>query len=392
MKLKVKVVAGLMAGVMLLGGCGAKENSEEDNTSSAGGVEITAEMAEKYVTLGSYDGLELVKYIREVAEEDVEYQKEYFLEDYRVESEVTDRGIENGDYVSFQMTEKPEGSEEADYGTIDIQVGQEEFDAAVDAALLGHKAGETVTTDSVYEEEGEQVKTSYTMVINSVYTISYPEYTDEFVKENTEYATIAELEESFKAAAQQENDNLSLDELRESALSAVVEVSEFKDIPQNLYDSSYEETKELYTSYAEMFGMELADMISEEDLKAEAELSVHQELVVQSIIKAENIQKDDKEYEEYIQKCIKSMEVESEEELNDYYEEGELEEMYFREKALDAIVAKAVVTEAAAPDEEEYEEDEAASEEIEAVEGEELEAIVGEELELDENAVIEVEE
>lgn len=378
MKLKVKVVAGLMAGVMLLGGCGAKENSGEDTASSASGVEITAEMAEKYVTLGSYDGLELVKYIREVSQEDIEYQKEYFLEDYRVESEITDRGIENGDYVSFQMTEKPEGSEEADYGTIDIQVGQEEFDAAVDAALLGHKAGETVTTDSVYEEEGQEIKTSYTMVINSVYTISYPEYTDEFVKENTEYTTIAELEESFKAAAQQENDDMSLDELRESALSAVVEVSEFKDIPQDLYDSSYEETKELYTSYAEMFGMELSDMISEEDLKAEAELSVHQELVIQSIIKAENIQKDDKEYEEYIQKCIELMEVESEEELNDYYEEGELEELFFREKALDAILAKAVVTEEAAPDEEEYVEDE--------------EEVASEELEVDENVVIETEE
>lgn len=376
MKLKVKVVAGLMAGVMVLGACGAKENSGEDTTSSTGGVEITAEMAEKYVTLGNYDGVELVKYIREVSQEDVEYQKEYFLEEYRVESEVSDRGVENGDYVSFQMKEKPEGSEEVDYGTIDIQVGQEEFDAAVDAALLGHKAGETVTTDSVYEEEGQEIKTTYTMVINSVYTISYPDYTDEFVKENTEYATVAELEESFKAAAQQENDDMSLDELRESAFLAVVEVSEFKDIPQDLYDSAYEETKELYQSYAEMFGMELSDMISDEDLKTEAELSVHQDLVIQSIIKAENIQKDDKEYEEYINKCIELMEVENEEELNDYYEEGELEELFFREKAMDAIIAKANVTEEAAPEEEEYEE----------------EAAEGEELEVDENVVIETEE
>ena len=373
MKLKVKVVAALMAGIVMLGGCGEKEGSQDNTTSSENKVEITAEMAEKYVTLGNYDGIELVKYVNVVSETDIEYQKESFLEEYRVEAEVSDRAIAEGDYVSMEMKEKAEGSEEEDYGVIDIQVGQEDFSAEVDQALVGHKAGDTVTVDSTYEDGEQEIKVTYTMVVNSVYTITYPEYTEEFVKENTDYASIAELEESFKTAATEELEATSLETLRENALMAVVEASEFKDIPQDLYDSSYEEVKELYESYAEMFGMELTDMITEEELKEEAQLSVRQELVIQSILAKENIQKDDKEYDEYLKKCMEMTEVETEEELNDYYEEGELEELFFREKALDAVIAKAKVTEEAAPEED------LTGEEMDVEEGVVLEEDVAEE-------------
>lgn len=394
MKLRMKVVAALMAGVVILGGCGAKDSSSESTTTSNNKTEITAEMAEKYVTLGNYDGLELVKYVRQVSDEDIEYQKEMFMEDYRVQSEIEDRGIESGDFVSLEMKEQPEGSEEVDYGIIDIQVGQVEFNEEVDQALLGHKTGETVTAESVYEEEGQEIKSTYTMVISSVYSVSYPEYTEEFVKENTDYASIAELEESFKTAVAEENEEVSLEELRDSAFLEVVNASEFKDIPQELYDSSYEEMKELYASYAEMFGMELTDMISEEELQEEAKLNVHQELVIQSLIKKENIQKDDKEYEAYVKKCMEAMEVETEEELDDYYEEGELEGLFFREKALDAIIAKAKVTEEAAAEEEfEEEETEETAEEETIGEGETLKTEDMEQMEqMEQNIVVETEE
>ena len=347
-----------MMSVVVLGGCGSKDTDQETT-----GMEITAEMAQEYVTLGDYEGITLTKYITEVTQDAVEAKKEEFMEDYKVQTEVTNRAVEEGDFVSLQVTEK-EGDEEMDYGTVEITVGEEEFDAQIDAELVGHSAGETVTVESSYlSDEGEETDITYTIIIDNIYEISYPEYNDAFVKENTEYNTVAELEESFNKAVEADNEEISMDDLRESAIAAVVESSEFKELPQELIDSAYEQVKEMYEDYAAMFGMELSDMATEEDLQEAAQYSVQEQLVIMGIIDKEGIEIDEEGFEEYKKLCMEYMEVETEEELLEYYEDGELEEEYTRQKVADAIIAKAQVTEEIADDEEYYEEDESEEEE-----------------------------
>lgn len=348
MKRRYKIIAALMMSVVVLGGCGNSKDADQETT----GVEITAEMAEEYVTLGDYEGIALTKYISEISQDDVEAKKEEFMEDYRVQTEVTNRAIQEGDFVSLEITETEDGQTE-DYGTVEITVGEEEFDAQIDAGLVGHSTGETVTVESSYlSDEGEEKDITYTVVINNIYEVSYPEYNDAFVKENTEYNTVAELEEVFNAEVEADNEEISLDDLRESAIAAVVECSEFKELPQSLVDSAYEQVKEMYQSYADMFGMELSDMATEEDLQEAAKYSVQEQMVIISIINKENIEIDEEGFEEYKKLCMEYMEVETEEELLEYYEDGELEDEYTRQKVADAIIAKAQVTEEVSDEEE----------------------------------------
>lgn len=354
MKLRNIMVAALLAGALALTGCGKTQSDSNANSSAT--FTVTDEMAEEYVTLGEYKGLELTKYISEVTDEDVDYARELFMEDYRVDSEVSDRGIETDDYVTISLTETPEGSDTMDYGDVDIQVGQAEFSQAMDDALIGHTAGDTVTVEDTTEDDnGEEIKTTYTAKISSVYTVSYPEYNDDFVKENTEYTTTQELDDSFVKQVQEENEESSVDNLRDSALTAIVEKSEFKELPQDLLDKSYDEVKASYESYASMFGAEVSDIIDEDELQSFAEVNLQEKLVVQALVKAESITKDDDSYAAFINQYINYMEVDSEEELMEYYTEEELEELYYREKALDAVIASATVKEEAAPAEEEEE-------------------------------------
>ena len=168
---------------------------------------------------------------------------------------------------------------------------------------------------------------------------------------------------------------MSQDNLRESAITAVVEASEFKELPQDLVDSAYEEVKEMYESYAAMFGMELSDMASEEDLQEAARYSVQEQMVIQCIIDKENIKIDKDGFSEYKKLCMEYTDVETEEELMEYYEESELEAEYLRQKAADAIIAKATVTEEVGEEEDYYEEEE----------------VTAEAPEVDENVVIEEE-
>lgn len=358
MKRRYKIIAALMMSIVVLGGCGS---SKEEGTETED-VKITTEVAEKYATLGDYEGIALTKYITEISEEDVAAKKDEFMEQYKIQTEVADRAIEEGDFVNIEVTET-EGSESEDYGTVEITVGEEEFDAQIDAGLVGHKAGETVTVESSYlGDDGEEVAITYTMTVNNVYEISYPEYNDAFVKENTEYNTVAELEAFFQSEVEADNEEVSRDDLRESAIAAVVDCSEFKELPQNLIDSAYEEVKEMYENYAAMFGMELSDMATEEDLQEAAKYSVQEQLIIQSIIDKEKIEVDEEGFSEYKKMYMEYMEVETEEELLEYYEEGELEEEYLRQKVADAIIAKAEVTEEVGEDDEDYEEDEEAAE------------------------------
>lgn len=378
MKRRYKIIAALMFSIVTLVGCGKGGETE------TAGVEITAEMAEKYATLGDYEGIALTRYITEISEDDVAAKKDQFMENYKIQTEVADRNIEEGDFVSIEVTET-EGSESEDYGTVEVTVGEEEFDAQIDAALIGHKAGETVTTESSYlGEDGKEVAVTYTITINKIYEITYPEYNDAFVKENTEYSTVAELEESFRAEVKSDNEEVSLDDLRESAIAAVVECSEFKKLPQKLIDSAYGEVKEMYENYAAMFGMELSDMASEEELQEAAEYSVQEQMIILSLINKEQIDVDEEGFAEYKKSCMEYAEVETEEELLEYYEEGELEEEYMRQKVADAIIAKAEVTEEEAP-EEDYEEEDVTEEEAEVDTDVILEEEAGTEAESEEN-------
>lgn len=367
MKGRYKVIAALMMSVMMLGGCGSSDVSYQG---------MTTEKAKEYTTLGEYEGIALTKYISEFSEEDVAYKQEEFMEEYRVQAEVSDRAIKEGDFVSIELTETVEGGEPEEYGVVETTVGSEEIDGKLDAGLLGHNTGETVTIDSsILQEDGSEAKVTYTVKINTIYEVSYPEYNDAFVKENTEYATVAELEAFFRSEVEADNEEMSQDNLRESAITAVVEASEFKELPQDLVDSAYEEVKEMYESYAAMFGMELSDMASEEDLQEAARYSVQEQMVIQCIIDKENIKIDKDGFSEYKKLCMEYTDVETEEELMEYYEESELEAEYLRQKAADAIIAKATVTEEVGEEEDYYEEEE----------------VTAEAPEVDENVVIEEE-
>ncbi len=332
MKKKKIITSAILIGTMLMSGCGKGE------TESA--FVATEKLAEQYMTLGDYEGLELTKYITPISEEDVELAKEEFMEDYRVETEVTGRTIQVGDYVNTNLTYEEDGNTE-DYGEFDVTIGEEEISAQVDEELTGHNIGDIVSV--VDDSEGSVV--TYTFEITGINEVSYPEYNDSFVKENTDYSSTAEFEEYLRNKVAQENDESSVEELRDSALSAVVEVSEYKDFTKKMEKVSYEEVKKSHEEYAAMFGMELSDLVSEDDLNSYAVLNIQEKLAVQALVKAENIVKDEENYQEFLNRYMEYAEVTTEDELYEYYTKQELEDDYYREKALDKVIEKAKVTE-----------------------------------------------
>ena len=342
MKKRRLLISMILMGILCISGCGT---DKIESTFVA-----TEKMTGQYMTLGNYEGLELTKYITPVSQEDVELAKEEFMEEYSVETQVTDRAIQSGDLVSTNLTYEENGTTE-DYGEFDLTIGQEEISAQVDEELTGHKVGETVSV----KDDSDGTVVTYTFEITGITMVSYPEYNDDFVKENTEYSSTEAFEEYLKNKVMEENDESSEEELRDSELSAVVEAGEYKDFTKKMKKASYEEVKASYEDYAAMFGMELSDMISDEDLEACAVLNIQEKLAVQALVKAENITKDPKDYQDFINRYMEYYEAATEDELYESFTKQELEELYYRQKAMDKVIEKAKVTEEEAPEEVEEE-------------------------------------
>lgn len=314
--MRKRIVTAIMiigAGMCLAAGCGSK--GKEGNQSGTSGSDT--ESAEEnvfdynvndYVTLGEYKGLSVRYPVPAVTDDDVEMSIQDLIDENTTYNEISDRTADKGDYVNIDFTgtidgEEFEGGSAEDY---EFTLGQDEFLEEFETNLLGKKTGETITfkmtfpTD--YDEELAGKEAEFTTTLNSISEVVVPEYTDAFVAEVTDYDTIEAYEEALReelmASAQEESSSAA----GEDALTQAVENASVNGYPQALYDACYESTMDEYASFAEMFGMELDDFLSDfmgdEDIDSVTLSWVNEILVSQAIAEKEGFTLTDKEFEE----------------------------------------------------------------------------------------------
>lgn len=128
-----------------------------------------------------------------------------------------------------------------------------------------------------------------------------PEYTDAFVAEVTDYDTMAAYEDSLREELMVSAQEESASAAGEEAMTQAVENATINGYPQALYDACYEAAMDEYASFAEMFGMELEELLSDfvgEDIESVTLNSVNEILVAQAIAEKEGFTLTDKEFEE----------------------------------------------------------------------------------------------
>ncbi len=288
------------------------------------------------------------------------------LDEHTEYKEISDRPAQNNDYVNLDFKGTVDG-EEFDGGTAEdyeFTLGQEEFIEEFEANVVGKSAGETFTFQMTfpddYDEDLKGKTAEFTVTLNSINEVQTPEYTDDFVKEATEYETIDAYEEALREelllSAQQEAESAAGDD----ALLQAVSNAEIDGYPQALYDSCYNDTVEQYQSYADMFGVDfdefMSDYMEDGDLEAETLNWVNEILVSQAIAKAEGFEITDKNYKEEAEALAVEYEYESLEDFVGDYGELSVMAMLVRGKAVAFLYENANVEEVS--EEEYYEEDE----------------------------------
>ncbi|HEV3213277.1 MAG TPA: trigger factor [Acidimicrobiales bacterium] len=154
------------------------------------------------------------------------------------------RPIATDDHVTMDVTGRDaEGNEVISVPDYDYIVGQGTIVDTADEQLSGMRAGETLEVSGVAPGGGQM---SFTLVLKDVRERVLPELTDEWVEENSEFATAQELRDAYLARIHTYKLSQARRAMRDATMAELAAQVADADVPESLYDA---ETSERFQEF-----------------------------------------------------------------------------------------------------------------------------------------------
>lgn len=140
-----------------------------------------------------------------------------------------DRAVEDGDFVSIDLSATVDGEELEEAATegLSYEVGSGELIDGLDEALVGlakDESKEFATTLVAGEHEGEDAQV--TVTVRSVKVRELPEADDDFAQMASEFDTMEELREDLAKQVEQTKKGEQASQIRDKVLAAALEATE----------------------------------------------------------------------------------------------------------------------------------------------------------------------
>ena len=310
------------------------------------------------VTLGEYKGVEVQKTKSEVTEEDIETEIKRAREKNSRLITVEDRGIEDGDQVTIDFDgsvdgKRFEGGKAEDYP---LTIGSHTFIDNFEEQLIGKKTGEecevNVTFPAEYHvEELKNKPAVFKVKVKEIQRKELPEANDEFASEVSDFDTMEEYKKDLTEKLQAEKIEAAKTADEDKVVAKVIENATME-IPDQMveeqvngmvndYARRLESQGISFKQYVEITGM-TAEKIGEQ-MKPQAIKRIQTRLVLEAVVKAENIQADDAAVEEQFDKMAADFKMDKEQIKGMFGEEqiAQLKEDLAVQKAIDFLVAEA---------------------------------------------------
>jgi trigger factor len=317
------------------------------------------------VELPQYKGIEVERTEIKVTDEDVEKEIKAVQEKNARIVEVTDRAVQNGDFLTIDYAGFV-GDEQFEGGTAEnqaLEIGSNTFIPGFEEQLIGKNKDEEVEVNVTFPEEyhSEELQGKnaiFKVKIHEIKSKELPVVDDEFAKDISEFDTLEELKADTRANLEKKaldqnkiaNDN--------NVITKIVNESKVE-IPEVLI---LREIDYLGRNYEQQFrqqgfaGKEYDDIITnfvnqyKEGARNQAEFNVKAELVLEALIKKEDVKVTDEELAEEVNKVAESYQVEAdrlEAFKNSILEssKGYIEETLQKRKVIDMLVENAVFVE-----------------------------------------------
>lgn len=358
MRAKKIIAAGIMAAMCagLMTGCSS--NKSQFNKYSKCAV----------VDKAAYTDIEYVPASREVTDDDVQSSIDSFCNDNSETSEDKTSTIKDGDKVNVDYVETISGTEKDSKTGYSLTIGNNTLGDGSDDQLIGSKAGDvkeiTVTYPDDYSDTTVAGLTAtYKVTVNYISVTTVPEYTDALVKKASggEYTTTDAYTEHLREDLQTDKDKSADDEDRTSVLKAVEEKVTFDKYPEDEIKTYIQTTVDNAKQNAENYGIDFSTYMAYfygcsdeaaflEKLHTIVESVMKEKIVVSCIALDNNLIADDADVKAYRAKVVEENDLESDEDVDKYYSEDDLNFYATEENVLDFLMKRAVETTATATD------------------------------------------
>ena len=311
------------------------------------------------VELGQYKGVEVTKADTEATDADVEEELKRVQEQNSRTVAVTDRAVKDGDntvidFEGFVDGVAFEGGKGTDYP---LTIGSHSFIDTFEDQIIGMNIGDEKEINVTFPEEYhvDDLKGKPAMFKVSVKEIKekqLPELNDEFAQDVSDFDTIAEYKDDLKNKIADRKSREAKAKQEDEAIAKIIEDSKM-DIPDAMVDTQVNRMVEDFAQRLQQQGLSVeqyfqytgmtADKIMEE-MKPEAVKRIQSRLVLEAIVKAENIEVSDEEFEAELNKMAEQykMEIEKIKEFMGEYESKQIREDIAIQKAVDVIVNSVV--------------------------------------------------
>lgn len=339
---------------------GTTKNASESSSTKEGeeAAEATTEAPDfekeynyaDYIELGNYKGIEYEEQDTKVTDEEVEENIQSTLEAAsEVKEDKTKKTVEDGSIANIDYTGKVDGKE-FDGGSAegyDLEIGSDTFIDGFEDQLIGMKVGEEKTIKVTFPKDYQQEdlagkEAQFDVKVNYIGKEVVPELTDEYAKENLEAKSVEDYKKTVRKELEESKKENAKATIQGTVWSKIVSnAKEKKDLPEDMISYQKEQIESQYSSYAEMYGMEVdAFMQSMTGMTLDecAKDSVKRTMVANLIIAKEKMTLSDKEYKDRLENLASEYQYESAEEFEKANGKDIIEEYILNEKLLDYLV------------------------------------------------------
>ena len=319
----------------------------------------TAEVAVKpEVTLGQYKGVEVEKANAEVTDEDVEKELKRAQEQNSRLVTVDDRPVADGDQVVIDFDgyvdgKRFDGGKSEDYP---LTIGSHTFIDTFEDQLIGKNLGEECEVNVTFPAEYHAAELAgkpavFKVKIKEIKYKELPELNDEFAGEVSEFETLDEYKADSRKKLTESKEKQAATENENRVVEAVVKNATME-IPEAMIDSQLDNMVSEYARNMQNHGISLEQYMQytgmtidklKEQMRPQAVKRIETRLVLEAVVKAENIQVTDEKVDEEIGKMAAAYKMEPEK-LKGYMGEAEIANMkedLAVQEAVDFLVAEA---------------------------------------------------
>ena len=267
------------------------------------------------VKLGKYKGIKVEKADVTVTDEEVAEELDKVKEQNARLVAADDKAVEDGDqttidFEGFVDGVAFEGGKGEDYP---LTIGSHSFIDTFEEQLIGKKVGEEVEVNVTFPENYQAKELAgkpamFKVTIKEIKVKEYPELDDDFAQDVSEFDTLDEYKEDIKKNLTEKKEKEAEAEKESKVIEAIVNAAEM-DIPEKMVEAQAEQMLEEFAQNIAMQGISFEQYLQftgatvdqmKEQVKPQAQARVESSLVLEAVVKAENIEATEEEVEEEI--------------------------------------------------------------------------------------------